>query len=104
MDGIEDVAVREWSNELAGLTPAQIEHGLASWDSEWPPSSPEFRYCCLGGKPLHRTGAHKFFPKALPKPKAKASIVEAELAAMRKRPKLTPEQLDAERAKLRSKA
>jgi hypothetical protein len=100
IDGIEAVAVREWSNELAGLSPAQIERGLSAWDEDWPPSAPEFKHCCLGGQPLHRTGAHKLFPKALPKPKAKASIVEGELDKMRRRQKMTPEQIDQERAKL----
>lgn len=93
----------EWRLELAGLTPEQIAHGLEVWDDDWPPSSPEFRKACKGEPPLHRTGAHKFFPPSLPKPKAKPEVVAAALEAIRKKPKLTPEQMDIEREKLRSK-
>lgn len=53
MQGIEQVAVSEWSQILAGLTPTQIKHGLDTWREDWPPSAPEFHNACtgkLGGK------------------------------------------------------
>lgn len=48
IDGIEEVAVAEWSEGLAGLSPEQIKRGLDSWQGVWPPSLPEFRAACEG--------------------------------------------------------
>lgn len=48
MEGIEETAVQEWSNELAGLTGDDIQRGLEAWRERWPPSLPEFRAACLG--------------------------------------------------------
>ena len=47
MDGIEKVAVKEWSEQLAGITGEQIAFGLDNWNEDWPPSSVEFKKCCL---------------------------------------------------------
>lgn len=48
IDGIEDIAVAEWSETLGGLTGEQIKHGLDTWNGDWPPSAPEFKNACLG--------------------------------------------------------
>lgn len=97
-------AMREWGSYLADLTQEQIMHGLEAWDGDWPPSLPELRKKALGeDDALHRSAAYKFFPKALPRPKARPELANENLAKMRKKPKLTPEQMDTERAKLRSK-
>lgn len=40
----------EWAETLAGLTRAQVQHGLvidAKRGDQWPPSSPQFRAMCL---------------------------------------------------------
>lgn len=50
MEGIEHLAVREWSQGLTGLTSDQIKHGLDTWEGEWPPTLPEYRAACLGKK------------------------------------------------------
>lgn len=47
LEGIQDRAVREWATGLYGLSGEQIKHGLDNWDSDWPPSLPEFVKCCL---------------------------------------------------------
>jgi len=48
MEGIEETAVAEWADGLAGITAEQIKRGLDTWDDPWPPSLPEFRAACLG--------------------------------------------------------
>ena len=48
IDGIEEVAVQEWADGLAGLSGEQIKRGLITWREPWPPSLPEFRAACLG--------------------------------------------------------
>ncbi len=48
ISGIEEVAVIEWSKELAGITGDQFKHGLDSWSGKWPPSLPEFKSACTG--------------------------------------------------------
>lgn len=48
IEGIENEAVTEWSEQLAGLTGEQIKKGLTDWNGDWPPSSEEFKKCCLG--------------------------------------------------------
>ena len=50
IDGIEETAISEWSQRLAGLTGDQIKRGLDIWSGEWPPSADEFRAACLGKK------------------------------------------------------
>jgi len=46
IDGIEEMAVGEWARELSGLTGEAIRAGLDAWDSDWPPSAPEFARLC----------------------------------------------------------
>lgn len=48
IEGIEETAVTEWSQGLAGLTGEQIKFGLDSLVDEWPPSLPAFRAACTG--------------------------------------------------------
>lgn len=50
IDGIELVAVREWSKELAGMTGNEIQRGLDEWKGDWPPTSLEFAAACRGNK------------------------------------------------------
>jgi len=50
MEGIEEVAVVEWSQGLSGLTGEQIKSGLDSLSDDWPPSLPAFRALCEGKK------------------------------------------------------
>ena len=51
IEGIEEIAVREWAEGLATLTPEHIRRGLAETvGDEWPPSMGEFRKACLGHK------------------------------------------------------
>ena len=47
IEGIEEMAVTEWSQGLAGLTGEQIKKGLDNLTDGWPPSLPEFRAACL---------------------------------------------------------
>ena len=46
IDGIERVAVNEWCEGLAGFSADEISNGLEVWDSDWPPSLPEFKMAC----------------------------------------------------------
>lgn len=48
IEGIEDAVITEWSEGLAGFTGEQIKYGLDMWDSDWPPSLPEFKKACTG--------------------------------------------------------
>lgn len=50
IEGIEEVAVKEWSEGLAGMDGEQIKRGLEEWDSDWPPSLDEFKNACVGKK------------------------------------------------------
>ena len=55
IEGIEEVAVNEWSEYLHGLTGDDIKHGINNWDNDWPPSAPEFRKACKQfAAPCHR--------------------------------------------------
>jgi len=47
IEGIEKIAVNEWSEELDGVSGEQVAFGLKQWKEDWPPSAPEFRKCCL---------------------------------------------------------
>ena len=48
IEGIEETAVTEWSQGLAGLTGEQIKFGLDNLTDDWPPSLPTFRNACTG--------------------------------------------------------
>lgn len=50
MQGIEEEAVKEWSQGLTGITGEQMKTGLEAWAEPWPPSLPEFRKACTGKK------------------------------------------------------
>lgn len=45
---LQRLAVAEWGDGLAGITPEQLRDGLNAWDHDWPPCLPEFRRACLG--------------------------------------------------------
>ena len=47
IEGIEQTAVTEWAEGLAGLSGGQIKHGLDNWNADWPPALPEFKNACL---------------------------------------------------------
>ena len=86
--GIEEKAADEWSLGLAGVTHAQLKHGLDAWNEEWPPSLPDFRNCCLssGGKDgwKHGGDAYKIRPQALIAPiKATRETALAEMKKIR---------------------
>ena len=48
IDGMEEVFLSGWSEDLAGVTGPQIANGLKSLPDDWPPSADEFRALCLG--------------------------------------------------------
>lgn len=48
LEGIEEIAMVEWSRELSGLSGQQIKQGLANLTDSWPPSAIEFRSLCEG--------------------------------------------------------
>lgn len=50
IEGIEDLAVEEWSLGLSGLSGEEIRHGLTEYQGNWPPSLPEFKNACLGNQ------------------------------------------------------
>lgn len=56
IEGIEELAVSEWAEGLAGLTGTQIKTGLDALNEYWPPSMNEFRDACLG----KRKGKNEF--------------------------------------------
>jgi hypothetical protein len=85
MDGIEEMAINEWSEGLAGLTGEQIKKGLTDWQEPWPPSLPEFRAACEGSSDWeHKSEAYKETRKALPAPLCKKEIADAEREKLRK--------------------
>lgn len=91
----------EWAQGLGGLSGEQIRRGLDSWQEPWPPSLPEFRRACVGADNPHNTAAYRHFSRALPRPKAKPDTVARELEKMRGMPELSPEQMQAELARLK---
>lgn len=86
IEGIEALAVEEWSKELAGLTGKQIKHGLKSWDQDWPPSAPEFRKACLGDDKhwMYKTIEANKHLKRLPVKKASDEVYRAEIEKLRR--------------------
>ena len=85
MDGIEEMAVNEWSIGLSGLTGAQIKKGLTDWQEPWPPSLPEFRAACEGSSDWeHKSPAYVESYKALPRPLCKKEIADAQREKLRK--------------------
>lgn len=84
-DAERRLALQEWGERLAGLSPDEISRGLSSWAGSWPPNVEEFRQACEGHDTdwEHRGQAYRRFPKSLPKPKADARLVAEEIAKMR---------------------
>ena len=86
--GIEERAVQEWAEGLAGLNGNDIKHGLDNWDNQWPPGMDEFKKCCLGITDdmwEHHSAAYKTKnQKALPIMKAQESIVNKEREKLKK--------------------
>lgn len=84
--------VVEWQEVLANCTADEITHGLETWDSEFPPNVMQFRTRCKTNDTWqHKSAAYKPFPKALPKPKSKESVVNKAFAKMRQVIKQIPE-------------
>ncbi len=48
IEGIEDTAVNEWSQALAGISGEQIKVGLDNLSEDWPPSAIAFKALCEG--------------------------------------------------------
>ena len=88
IDGLENLAVQEWSSSLEGLTGEQIKSGLrmcgtrkiANGSEDWPPTPAEFRTMCLPEKVPYY---HKDYV-ALPRPERDPELVENSLSKMRK--------------------
>lgn len=74
IEGIEELAIKEWSAGLKGLSGAQIKHGLDSLEGEWPPSLPEFKRACMGVKDWRLQGGSQC--EALPKPEISPEQLE----------------------------
>ena len=66
---VQEVALAEWSEGLAGFTGNEIKRGLDTWNNDWPPTLPEFKAACRPGR---LAAAHAPFPK-LPAPVKKLS-------------------------------
>lgn len=87
IDGIEQMAISEWSLALDGLNGDQIKLGLERCvtrklqpgEEDWPPTPREFRALCLPEKTLHY---HRDYI-ALPRPPQDPNMVERCLAKMR---------------------
>jgi len=82
IDGLEEMAVKEWAEGLAGLTGAQIKKGLDTWKEPWPPSLPEFMEACLDEQSKHPMYIES--RKALPPPLCKKEIADAQREKLRK--------------------
>lgn len=88
VDGLESLAVQEWSSALSGLTGDQIKEGLrmcgmrkiTNGSEDWPPTPAEFRFMCLPAKldPIHRDYV------SLPKPIIDPAKAEEQIEAMKK--------------------
>lgn len=87
IDGIEKLAVREWSIGLEGLNSLQIKSGLEKCltkklepgEQDWPPTPAEFRAMCLPEKAPHY---HRDYV-ALPRPPQDPNMAERCLVQMR---------------------
>lgn len=79
-----DSKLEAWRKELYMVEPIELRRGLDNLP-EKPPSAIAFRNLCLqtGNGKRYQSAAHKPFPKALPKPKAKPEVVAREIAKMR---------------------
>jgi len=82
IEGIEETAVTEWSQGLAGLSGEQIKFGLDSLTDEWPPSLPAFRAACLG-KGLNEFGLD-YVPECY-REKKRERLIESDESKEKKR-------------------
>ena len=55
--------VKDWQEELAGLTQEQITRGYENWQENWPPCVQEFKNICLKEDDKH--GGRDFTPPYL---------------------------------------
>jgi len=89
MQGIEETAIKEWSEQLSGLSGDDIKRGLDGWLEDWPPSAPEFVKCCKGeGESWqHKSAAYKdYIPRDRQlTQKATPEVAEGSLAEMKKK-------------------
>lgn len=87
IDGIEQLAVKEWVIALDGITSEQIKAGLEKCvtrklepgQEDWPPTPAEFRALCL---PEHVQAIHRDYV-ALPRPLQDPDVVQQSLSRMR---------------------
>jgi len=83
--------VKEWAIGLDGIDGEQLAHGIDNWSSDWPPSLPEFKACCLGVDAnndwQHKGAAYKEIPKSkrLTQQKAQPEVQQAAMEEMRKK-------------------
>lgn len=55
IEGMEEYAIKEWSQALSGFTADEIKRGLDAWAGDWPPTLIEFKNACKG-----KTGKNEF--------------------------------------------
>lgn len=78
------LAMREWSESLAGLSGEEIRRGIEQSKQiyAWPPSIAEFVSQCRGGA-IEQMGQAYRVRKALPRPNADAELVRENICLMR---------------------
>jgi hypothetical protein len=89
IDGIEDLASRQWASALEGLTGEQIKSGLRACGTrkiqvgkeDWPPTPAEFRAMCI---PEVIPKIHRDYI-SLPKPIQDKGMVDKSIAEIRKK-------------------
>jgi hypothetical protein len=89
IDGVEDLAARQWASFLDGLTGEQIKSGLRACGTrkiqvgkeDWPPTPAEFRAMCL---PETVAAIHRDYV-ALPKPQQDKAMVANSISEIRKK-------------------
>jgi hypothetical protein len=82
--GSRRLAMAEWTDRLRNLSDDQIREGMERWRGDWPPNVEEFYNTAQQYKGWEHGGdAYKPFQKQLPKPKARQSVVNEQLAQMR---------------------
>ncbi len=82
IEGIEDIAVKEWSDGLSGLSGRDIKRGLDNLSDEWPPSLPQFKSACIVKKQI-KNPAHKEYIE-LPKPRITKDQADHNISELRK--------------------
>lgn len=66
IEGIEELAINEWSDVLSGITGDQVKHGLNEWKEDWPPTAHQFRSACIGEQKdwKHKGQAYQLIDKS----------------------------------------